>query len=97
MCPNTSERRGGEFVPVEHTGRFWGVIQGQKWVVTKLAFQIGEETFIRYRRVILKMHRRAAKKAMEEARKNGRRKPAWAVKGRDREEYRLGSTGTWIV
>lgn len=71
---------GGEFVPVEHTGRFWGVIQGQKWVVTKLAFQIGEETFIRYRRVILKMHRRAAKKAMEEARKNGRRKPAWAVK-----------------
>jgi len=80
---------GGEFVPVEHTGRFWGVIQGHKWPVTKMVLEIGEEAFMRYRRVILKMHRRAAKKAREQARREGRRKPAWTMK-------RSGS-GRWPV
>lgn len=82
--------QGGEFVPVEHTGRFWGVIQGQKWQVKKLVFEIGEEGFIKYRRQVLKMYRRAAKQACQKAKAEGKKKPAWAVKRSWSEQIPVG-------
>lgn len=74
---------GGEFVPVEFTGRFWGVVQGGVWKLTKLDFDLTEDQFFRYRRVLRKLYERVSRRIAREARGKGLKVPAWTKK-RDR-------------
>lgn len=71
---------GGEFVPCEFTGRFWGVVQGHKWKTSALDLDITEDVFFRYRRVLRKLQERAAKRVSREAKAKGRKAPAWTKK-----------------
>lgn len=44
----------GNFVPVDYTGRFWGVIQKDRWKVRMLEEQVPEAAWYRMRRVLEK-------------------------------------------
>ena len=46
----------GKFAPVEFTGRFWGVIQGQKWKVSMFEKEVSVAEFMKIRRVLRKRH-----------------------------------------
>lgn len=72
--------QGGEFVPCEHTGRFWGVVQGSKWPVKKLVVKFGADVHFKYRRVLRKMQERVAKRAARQAKEKGYKQPAWTKK-----------------
>lgn len=46
----------GSFVPVEYTGRFWGVVQGHKWKVSIFQKDVTDPMFYKIRRVLRKRH-----------------------------------------
>jgi len=46
----------GKFAPVEYTGRFWGVVQRDKWKVTWFETEVSENVFFKIRRVLRKRH-----------------------------------------
>lgn len=81
---------GGEFVPCEFTGRFWGVVQRKKWAKSELEIDIGEDVFIRCRRVLRKLQERTAKRIAMEAKAKGKMRPAWTRKKRQRSRVPEG-------
>jgi hypothetical protein len=83
----------GNFVPVDYTGRFWGVIQKNIWKITVHEIVPPEAAWFRLRRVLEKRRRLfgAKKRKLEERTtlktymdfENSRRLIQWALESMD--------------